>query len=81
MNAPAPRMALPSRTRVGRFNDQAVAVAKLLHASGHEPGGIVFDTLALIHRRNPDLSFKDFVSGCALALTMAEADSPERGHA
>jgi hypothetical protein len=77
MTLATPRIATPSRTRVGRFNDQAVAVAAILKASGHEPSSVVFDTLRLIHQRNQSLSFRDFVGGCALALTMAEAS--ERG--
>ena len=78
MTAPTPRMALPSNPRVGRFNDKAIVAAAILKAAGHEPSSIVFDTLRVIHRRCPDLSFKDFVSACALALTMVEAS--ERGH-
>jgi hypothetical protein len=78
MTAPTPRMALPDKVRARRFNDQAVTVAAILKASGHEPDVIVFRTLRTIHTRCPNLSFTDFVAGCALALTMVEAS--ERGH-
>jgi hypothetical protein len=77
--APTPRLATPG-IPVRRFNDRAVLVGKLLHASGHEPSDIVFDTLHTIHNRCPGLSFRDFVAGCALAITLAEAASAERGH-
>jgi hypothetical protein len=73
-------MALPGQLRARSYNDHAELVGKLLHATGHEPNSTVLDTLRLIHERCPDLLFRDFCAGCALAITLAEAASPDRGH-
>ena len=73
---PMPRMALtPGKTRVSRFSDEAQAGASILHATCVLPDSAVFDALKTIHKRNPDLSFREFVAGVALARTMREAET------
>jgi hypothetical protein len=73
--------AITSHPPAHQYNDHAVTVAKLLTASGHAPDVAFYCTLRLILKRCPDLSFSDFVSAAFLSHLMAEAASPDRGHA
>jgi hypothetical protein len=60
-------------TRVYRFSDDAQAVARILHATCVMPDAQVLDALRTIHKRNPTLSFRAFVSGVMLMREMREA--------
>ena len=56
-----------------RFPTEAIEVAEILGESCVLPDAIVLDALKAIHKRNPNLSFRDFVTGVYLARTLCEA--------
>jgi hypothetical protein len=72
-----PRMALPPAEPTRRIPNQVILVAAMLKAPDTEPDADTFSMLTVIAKRCPDLTFRDFVSGCAMAMVMTEKS--ERG--